>query len=89
MSEAVSKVYISMPTPFLQQLDRLARSEHLSRSALIRQAVKLYVERREAVDRFFQLSDKMREGFANLPEEEQERVIDDAVAQVRRRRRAR
>jgi len=40
MSE-FARIYISMPRPFLREIDRTANAEHLSRSALIREAVKL------------------------------------------------
>jgi len=48
MLDRYSKVYISMPRDFLDQLDQVAREEHLSRSAIIRESVKLFMEWRAA-----------------------------------------
>ena len=36
---AVAKVALSLPTPLLTQIDRLARNARLSRSALVRQVM--------------------------------------------------
>jgi len=87
MDESLSKVYISMPTRFLEDLDRLAKAERLSRSALIRQAVTLYMERRDAAERFFRASDRLAAGFSELDEAQVGGLVDDAVAAVRSRRR--
>ena len=39
----MSKVMISLPEPFLHNLDRLAQTEHRSRSELVREAIRTYV----------------------------------------------
>lgn len=41
-----SRVMISFPEAFLKQVDKLARAEHRSRSALVREALRYYIEAR-------------------------------------------
>ena len=40
------KVMVSFPEEFLSEIDRLARLENRSRSELLREAVRVYVEQR-------------------------------------------
>lgn len=79
------KVYISMPRDFLAELDRVAREEHLTRSGLIREAIKLYMQLRERSPepRFFTATEALRGRLAGVPEEELQRRIDSAVHQAR------
>jgi len=39
-----SKVMVSFPDEFLADVDRIAREEHRSRSELLREAMRLYIE---------------------------------------------
>ena len=41
-----TKVMISFPDEFLAEVDRTAREEHRSRSELLREAMRLYIEMR-------------------------------------------
>lgn len=41
-----SKVMVSFPDEFLQEVDRLAAEEHRSRSELMREAIRAYIEKR-------------------------------------------
>jgi metal-responsive CopG/Arc/MetJ family transcriptional regulator len=41
-----TKVIVSFPDEFLAEVDRIAREEHRSRSELLREAVRLYIEMR-------------------------------------------
>jgi metal-responsive CopG/Arc/MetJ family transcriptional regulator len=41
-----TKVMVSFPDEFLAEVDRIAREEHRSRSELLREAVRLYIEMR-------------------------------------------
>jgi len=86
MSDKYTKVYISMPQDFLCQLDQLARDEHQSRSAVIREAVKLYMEWRStpAGARFFTLTDALRKNFDTVSDRELEERIDQAIAKARK-----
>jgi predicted transcriptional regulator len=85
MADKFTKVYISMPQSFLCQLDQFAKEEHQSRSALIREAVKLYMEWRSTApqDRFFSMTESLRRKFESLPDEDIEVRIDRAVTKAR------
>jgi metal-responsive CopG/Arc/MetJ family transcriptional regulator len=91
MESEYTKVYISLPRSFLEKLDGLARSEHQSRSAVIREAVKHYMEWRgmPAEERFGALTLKLKHSATGVPEAELEADIDKAVRSARQRRRAR
>jgi metal-responsive CopG/Arc/MetJ family transcriptional regulator len=39
-----AKVMVSFPKEFLAQIDRIAEEEHRSRSELLREAMRLYIE---------------------------------------------
>jgi metal-responsive CopG/Arc/MetJ family transcriptional regulator len=41
------KVLVSFPEEFLDQVDRIAREEHRSRSELLREEMRLYIEMRQ------------------------------------------
>jgi metal-responsive CopG/Arc/MetJ family transcriptional regulator len=42
----VTKVMVSFPGEFLAEVDRIAQEEHRSRSELLREAMRLYMEMR-------------------------------------------
>jgi len=42
-----TRVMVSFPEEFLSQIDRIAREENRSRSELLREAMRLYMSRRE------------------------------------------
>ncbi len=87
MPQEYAKVYISLPRPFLEEVDKTAEKEHLSRSALIREALKVYMEvrTRTAFPRFLRMADELRTSFEGLAEEDLEQRIDRAVAHARAR----
>ena len=41
------KILISLPQEFLEDIDRVATEEHRSRSELVREALRLYIEARQ------------------------------------------
>ena len=41
-----AKVMVSFPEEFLNQVDRIAQEEHRTRSELLREAVRLYIQMR-------------------------------------------
>ncbi len=41
-----TKVMVSFPDGFLEEVDRVAREEHRSRSELVREAIRLYIDMR-------------------------------------------
>ena len=43
----VTKVMVSFPEEFLDEIDRIARQEHRSRSELLREAMRLYISTRK------------------------------------------
>jgi len=45
------KVMVSFPREFLAKVDEVARQEHRSRSELLREAVRLYIEMRRGARR--------------------------------------
>lgn len=45
------KVMVSFPQEFLEQVDRVAREEQRSRSELLREAMRLYIEMRRGYRR--------------------------------------
>jgi metal-responsive CopG/Arc/MetJ family transcriptional regulator len=47
----VSKVMVSFPEEFLNEVDRIAREEHRSRSELLREAVRVYAAARRGLRR--------------------------------------
>lgn len=64
-----ARVNITMPEEFLKEVDRLAKEEHLTRSALIRESVEAYIvkkneelaekERRERMQKAAKLQDAL------------------------------
>ena len=85
-----TKVMVSFPEEFLSQVDRIAQEEHRSRSELLREAVRLYIqmrggERRPGAD------PRVRSGVA--AQDELARLSpgtgEDSTADVRRWREAR
>lgn len=64
-----ARVNITMPEEFLKEVDRLAKGEHLTRSALIRESVEAYIvkkneelaekERRERMQKAAKLQDAL------------------------------
>ena len=47
----VTKVMVSFPSEFLVEVDRIAREEHRSRSELLREAMRFYIEIRRGETR--------------------------------------
>ena len=82
-----AKVYISLPQAFLGKVDELAQLEHLSRSALIREALKLYMAQRSralAMQEFQKQAALIRERYAHLADEDFASSLDELVKQSRK-----
>jgi len=47
----MAKVMVSFPDEFLKEVDRIAREEHRTRSELLREAVRFYIEARRGMQR--------------------------------------
>ena len=91
MESEYTKVYISLPRQFLEKLDVHAHNEHQSRSAFIREAVKYYMEWREMApdQRFVRMANRLKGRVGDVSDETLGAEVDQAVAAVRQRRRAR
>jgi len=81
---------VSFPQEFLEQVDRIAREEHRSRSELLREAMRLYIkmrrgERRPGGDPRVQATVATQDALARLAPG----TGEDSTADVRRWREAR
>lgn len=79
------KVMVSFPREFLDQVDRIAKDEHRSRSELLREAVRFYIrtrqrERRPGDDPRIQAALAIQDDLANLAPG----TGEDSTADVRR-----
>jgi metal-responsive CopG/Arc/MetJ family transcriptional regulator len=85
-----AKVMVSFPEEFLEQVDRVAREEHRSRSELLREAMRLYIEMRRGERR---PGDDPRVRAAVATQDALARLApgngEDSAADVRRWREAR
>lgn len=86
-SETTSRIYVSMPKPFLEAVDELAAHEHQSRSAVIREALKLYMRNRRQMEGLVAMTEELRTAVGPVDESTLEADIDRAVADARRQRR--
>lgn len=60
---AVTKrISVTVPEPLLQQVDGIAAMERIDRSALIREAVRIYVEERKKRD----MRERMKRGYREM-----------------------
>ena len=72
-------VNISLPEGLMTSIDATAKAELRSRSELIREATRLYVERRNRWQQLFRLAERQGERRRLQP-----RDIETAIAQYRR-----
>lgn len=79
----ISTVNISFKDELLKEIDQLARRESRSRSELIREAARLYIERRNKWQQIFAFGRKLAVNL-NLKEED----IDTAVRNFRNSRKS-
>lgn len=59
---ATKRIVVTVPEPLLQQVDGIAAMERIDRSALIREAVRIYVEERKRRD----LRERMKHGYIEM-----------------------
>ena len=74
-------VNLSLQDSLLRELDRIAKAESRSRSELIREAARMYIERKRQWRDIFALGDTTRRRRRITPE-----VVDKEIAAHRRRR---
>lgn len=80
---------ISLPPELLDKAERVAREENRSRSELVREALRFYVEtsaarRQAARERVFEVIDRAQARTARIPRAEVRKVVRDAVTAARR-----
>jgi len=85
-----TKVMVSFPDEFLAEVDRIAREEHRSRSELLREAMRLYIEvrrgeRRPGDDSRVRSAVAAQDALARLAP----RTGEDSAADIRRWRETR
>lgn len=82
-------VTISLPPPLLKKAEQVAREENRTRSELLREALRFYVETREvrkqaARERLLTLIDEVQARTKGVPAKEIRKVVREAVEAVRR-----
>jgi metal-responsive CopG/Arc/MetJ family transcriptional regulator len=82
-------VTISLPPALLREAERVAREENRTKSELLRESLRFYVETRDlrkaaARDRLFDLIDSVQERAAEASPLEIRSLVRDAVAAARK-----
>lgn len=82
-------VTISLPPPLLKKAERVAREENRTKSELLREALRFYVETREvrktaARERLLELIDRVQARTRGVPAKEIRKVVQEAIEAVRR-----
>lgn len=85
-------VTISLPPPLLRQAEAIAREENRTKSELLREALRFYVETRDvrrqaSRDRVFAVIERARTRAKRTPPARIRSLVREAVASVRRERR--
>ncbi len=80
----VATVNISFPPELLAAIDEEARKEARSRSEILREAARMYLERQQRWERIFDLGERVRQDRGLVPED-----VQEEIAAVRRERRER
>jgi metal-responsive CopG/Arc/MetJ family transcriptional regulator len=80
---------ISLPPRLLKEAERLAEQENRTKSELLREALRLYIEtsdvRRKATrERLFAVIDRVQARTKDLPPQDIRQVVREAVAAARR-----
>jgi CopG family transcriptional regulator/antitoxin EndoAI len=82
-------VTISLPPPLLKEAERVAKEENRTKSELLREALRFYMETRDlrkaaAKGRFFDLIGTAQERAEEAPPKEIRSLVRDAVAAARK-----
>lgn len=85
-------ITISLPPPLLEKAERVAEEESRSKSELVREALRFYIESREvrravARERLFDLVDRAQARTRGVPVAEVRKVVREAVEAARRQTR--
>lgn len=82
-------VTISLPPPLLKKAEEVAREENRTKSELLREALRFYVETREvrrmaSRERLFALINRVQARASRMPTGEIRKLVREAVESVRR-----
>jgi len=85
-------VTISLPPPLLKKAERVAREENRTKSELLREALRFYVETREvrkaaAREGLLELVDRVQARTRGVPAKEIRKLVREAIEAVRRAKR--
>jgi Arc/MetJ-type ribon-helix-helix transcriptional regulator len=89
MTETRRLVTISLPPLLLEQAERVAEEENRSKSELVREALRFYIETREvrrlaARERLFELIDRIQARTRGVPASRIRKLVREALAASRR-----
>ena len=82
-------VTISLPPPLLKKAEQVAREENRTKSELLREALRFYVETRQirkvaARERLFEVIDRVQARTRGVPAKEIRKLVQEAIEAVRR-----
>ncbi len=85
-------ITISLPPPLVEKAEELAREENRTKSELLREALRFYVETRDvrraaARERLLAMLDQVQARTEGVPSRQIRRLVGEAVDAVRRRKR--
>jgi metal-responsive CopG/Arc/MetJ family transcriptional regulator len=85
-------ITISLPPPLVKKAEKLAREENRTKSELLREALRFYVETKDvrraaARERFLAVLDQVQTRTQDVPSRQIRRVLREAIDAVRRRKR--
>lgn len=85
-------ITISLPPPLVKKAEELAREENRTKSELLREALRFYVETKDvrkvaARERFLALLDQVQARTGGVPSRHIRKVLGEAIEAVRRRKR--
>lgn len=82
-------VTISLPPPLLKKAEQVAREENRTKSELLREALRFYVETRQirkvaARERLFEVINRVQARTRGVPAKEIRKLVKEAIEAVRR-----
>ena len=85
-------ITISLPPPLLRKAREMAREENRTRSELVREALRFYIDtrgvrRRAAREQLFTVIDRVQSRTRGIPPRRIRAVVREAIAKARREKR--
>jgi metal-responsive CopG/Arc/MetJ family transcriptional regulator len=85
-------ITISLPPPLVKKAEALAREENRTKSELLREALRFYVETKDvrklaARERLLAVLDQVQTRTEDVPSRQIRKVVSEAIDAVRRRKR--